>query len=79
VGDGILVDEGYVFRAAIVLWIMALTGSVMAQPPKEAYGIRHIVVMIKENHTFDNYFNASRRRYGGQECNSNGRDRGPDS
>lgn len=45
-----------------LLWVLLicafLVSTVHAQPPVGASQIKHVVFILKENHTFDNYFGA---------------------
>src|SRR5215467_13651439 len=49
-----------VFRSLIslLLVVSVLSSTAHAQEPSGASQIRHVVFILKENHTFDNYFGA---------------------
>jgi phospholipase C len=43
---------------SVLLICALLVSTVRAQPPVGASQIKHVVFILKENHTFDNYFGA---------------------
>jgi phospholipase C len=63
--------------AATALCAAALAVGVGASPPPAAPPIRHVIVIVKENHTFDNYFGGFPGADGAASVPVNGGERPP--